>query len=132
MSGRWSFVNTAAALAVALAFGWTIWGAEGPAEAASPATAPVVGEVTSLAGNGSLRVVPAGGGKAAVLREGSKLQLGDVINPGHGVSAKIALTIPRGVSSETELVFVRPGDDRPRTIELRRTDSRSTTVTISD
>jgi len=133
---RLRLAATAATLAGLLAALWLLTGKEQPAGAAPhavpAAAAKVVGEVTRLAGSERLRVSPARGGRPTALRAGSTLRLGDVVDPGRGVKATIKLQIPRGVPTETELIYVRPTDGRRYDVRLRRTSPRSTTVTIED
>lgn len=121
----------ALALAALLSAAWLLSGPDPAAEAARRAAgAPVVGEVTALGGRGRLFASPARGGRAVALEDGARLRLGDTIDPRGDVRATIKLTIPSGVPTETELIYVRPTDGRRHDIRLRRTGPRSTVVTI--
>jgi len=128
---RWRLAAAALALAALLSAAWLLTGPEPAAEAARRGrAAKIVGQVTALGGRGRLFASPARGGRAAALRDGSRLRLGDTIDPRGNVRATIRLTIPRGVSTETELIYVRPTDGRRHDIRLRRTGPRTTVVTI--
>jgi hypothetical protein len=129
--GRGRLAAVALALAALLSGAWLLAGPEGAAEAARrSAAAKIVGEVTALGGRGRLMVTPARGGRATALSDGSPLRLGDTVDPRGDVRATIKLTIPRGVSTETELIYLRPSDGRRHDVKLRRTGPRSTVVTI--
>ncbi len=121
----------ALALAALLSAVWLLTGPEGAAVAARrSAGVKIVGEVTALGGRGRLFAAPASGGRAVALQDGSRLRLGDTVDPRGDVRATIELTIPSGVSTETELIYLRPTDGRRHEVKLRRTGPRSTTVTI--
>lgn len=118
-------VALAALLVVVLASG----GAERSAAKANKP--PVVGEVTSVGGTGKITVAPQDGQEHA-LESGDELRLGDTIDPDQGVTASLALKVPKGVSGNKELVYVAPGKNQEHSVILERTGKDQTSVTISD
>lgn len=95
--------------------------------------AKVVGTVVAVSGTAGGLTVKPDGERERPLREGDQLHLGDVIDPAGGVGATLELTLPSGVSSDRELVFVDPSAAaETHSVSLVRTGKRETRVTIGD
>lgn len=129
MSARTTRLAAAAAALALLAALLFVLIAGRPAGADSPRS-PIVGKVKALAGTKALRITSRGGARRPA-RSGSKLRLGDTLDPGAGVQATVDLKIPTGVSTDAELIYVKPSDGRPHDVKIQRTSNRSSRVTIA-
>jgi hypothetical protein len=107
-----------AALAVALlAVGLvaaTGAGSQGSARAGSAQKIVAVVESAS----GQLSVKRHANGKLAALHSSGRIYFGDTVIPGRGAAAKFKATVPKGVSPDAQLFYIRPVAGTPHTVTM--------------
>ena len=89
------------------------------AGAAKPAGHPVVGNVTSVAGSKRL-YLRIHGHVLRTLRAGDPLHFGDVVLAGPAIQATLRVSRPTGVSTDADLIDVRPVGETPIAVVLQR------------
>ncbi len=78
----------------------------------------VVAVVQSASGS-HLSVRRAATGQVVALHRSDKIYFGDTVTPGRGATATFKATVPKGISPDTELFYVKPVARTPHTVTLR-------------
>ncbi len=95
--------------------------------------APEVGEVTSLT-SGNLYIKDTRKKDNLIdLHQNDKLQLGDKVIAGDGAKATLNFSRPKGVSKDTELIFIqpKPGEEYTVNVKLESNEDGSIEATIN-
>lgn len=87
----------------------------------------------ALISSGELYIKDEKSDRLRSMRPNDQLHIGDTVIVGRGVSATLKLTRPKGVSEDTELVFIKPlpGEEYTVTVELQHKDDGSVEAAIS-